>query len=312
MVPNIFSRMNFCHPRPPTLTKSATLSICQLDNRRGEHYVLRGGGIAKEAFSSNTFSYITSVMIEVQHLTKRYGDLTAVSDISFTVASGQILGFLGPNGSGKTTTMRVITGFMPASNGTVKVAGFDIFDQSFEARKRIGYLPESPPLYNDMTVAAYLRFVARIKGMRKTDIAAALDRALTRCGLTKVTDRVTGHLSKGFRQRVGLAQAIIHNPEVLVLDEPTVGLDPQQIIEIRALIRGLAGHHTVVLSTHILPEVAQVCEKVVIINAGQVVMEDMIENLTRSQTLEDVFLKAISRDEPQAHGQKSEIDEVVP
>lgn len=270
------------------------------------------GKIAKEAFSLNTFSYITSVMIEVQHLTKRYGDLAAVSDISFTVASGQILGFLGPNGSGKTTTMRVITGFMPASSGTVKVAGFDIFDQSFEARKRIGYLPESPPLYNDMTVATYLRFVARIKGMRKTDITAALDRALTRCGLTKVTDRVTGHLSKGFRQRVGLAQAIIHNPEVLVLDEPTVGLDPQQIIEIRALIRELAGHHTVVLSTHILPEVAQVCEKVVIINAGQVVMEDMIENLTRSQTLEEVFLKAISRDEPQAHGQKSETDEVVP
>jgi len=251
-------------------------------------------------------------MIEVQHLTKRYGDLTAVSDISFTVASGQILGFLGPNGSGKTTTMRVITGFMPASSGTVKVAGFDIFDESFEARKRIGYLPESPPLYNDMTVTAYLRFVARIKGMRKTDIPAALDRALTRCGLTKVTDRVTGHLSKGFRQRVGLAQAIIHNPEVLVLDEPTVGLDPQQIIEIRALIRELAGQHTVVLSTHILPEVAQVCEKVVIINAGRVVMEDMIENMTRSQTLEEVFLKAISQDEPQTHGRRGEAGEVAP
>jgi len=250
-------------------------------------------------------------MIEVQHLTKRYGDLTAVSDISFTVASGQILGFLGPNGSGKTTTMRVITGFMPASSGTVKVAGFDIFDESFEARKRIGYLPESPPLYNDMTVTAYLRFVARIKGMRKTDIPAALDRALTRCGLTKVTDRVTGHLSKGFRQRVGLAQAIIHNPEVLVLDEPTVGLDPQQIIEIRALIRELAGQHTVVLSTHILPEVAQVCEKVVIISAGRIVMEDMITNLTQGQTLEEVFLKAISQDEPQTHGQRSEAGEVA-
>jgi ABC-2 type transport system ATP-binding protein len=251
-------------------------------------------------------------MIEVQHLTKRYGDLTAVSDISFTVASGQILGFLGPNGSGKTTTMRVITGFMPASSGTVKVAGFDIFDESFEARKRIGYLPESPPLYNDMTVTAYLRFVARIKGMRKTDIPAALDHALTRCGLTKVTDRVTGHLSKGFRQRVSLAQAIIHNPEVLVLDEPTVGLDPQQIIEIRALIRELTGQHTVVLSTHILPEVAQVCEKVVIINAGRVVIEDMIENLTRSQTLEEVFLKAISQDEPQTQGKRSEAGEVAP
>ena len=250
-------------------------------------------------------------MIEVQHLTKHYGDLTAVSDISFNVASGQILGFLGPNGSGKTTTMRVITGFMPASSGTVKVAGFDIFDESFEARKRIGYLPESPPLYNDMTVTTYLRFVARIKGMHKTAIPDALDRALTRCGLTKVTDRVTGHLSKGFRQRVGLAQAIIHNPEVLVLDEPTVGLDPQQIIEIRALIKELAGQHTVVLSTHILPEVAQVCEKVVIISAGRVVMEDMIANLTQGQTLEEVFLKAISQDELQAEGQRSKAVEVA-
>jgi len=238
-------------------------------------------------------------MIEVQHLTKRYGDLTAVSDISFNVASGQILGFLGPNGSGKTTTMRIITGFMPATGGTVKVAGFDIFDDSFEARKRIGYLPESPPLYNDMTVAAYLRFVARIKGMRKAEIPDALDRVLTRCGLSTVTGRLTGHLSKGFRQRVGLAQAIIHNPQVLVLDEPTVGLDPQQIIEIRALIKELAGQHTVVLSTHILPEVAQVCEKVVIISAGQVVKEDMLANLTQEQTLEEVFLKAISQEEPQ-------------
>ena len=238
-------------------------------------------------------------MIEVQHLTKRYGDLTAVSDVSFSVASGQILGFLGPNGSGKTTTMRVITGFMPATSGTVKVVGFDVFDDSFEVRKRIGYLPESPPLYNDMTVAAYLRFVARIKGMPRAEIAAALDRAVTRCGLTKVTDRVTGHLSKGYRQRVGLAQAIIHNPAVLVLDEPTIGLDPQQIIEIRALIKELAGSHTVILSTHILPEVAQVCEKVVIINAGRVVVEDMLANLTQGQTLEDVFLRVISQEEAQ-------------
>lgn len=250
-------------------------------------------------------------MIEVQHLTKRYGDLTAVSDISFNVASGQILGFLGPNGSGKTTTMRVITGFMPATGGTVKVAGFDIFDESFEARKRIGYLPESPPLYNDMTVAAYLRFVARIKGMPKAAIPDALDRALTRCGLTKVTNRVTGHLSKGFRQRVGLAQAIIHNPEVLILDEPTVGLDPRQIIEIRALIRELAGQHTVVLSTHILPEVAQVCEKVVIIHAGRVVMEDMLVNLTQGQTLEEVFLKVISQEESQDGTHKNETVQVT-
>src|SRR5499433_2117561 len=230
-------------------------------------------------------------MIEVQYLTKRFGDLTAVSEISFSVASGQILGFLGPNGSGKTTTMRIITGFLPATSGTVKVAGFDIFDDSFEVRKRIGYLPENPPLYNDMTVAAYLRFVARIKGMPRAELAEALDRALHRCGLTQVADRVTGHLSKGYRQRVGLAQAIIHNPDVLVLDEPTIGLDPQQIIEIRTLIKELAGTHTVVLSTHILPEVVQICEKVVIINSGKVVKEELLANLTTDgQTLEDVFL----------------------
>jgi ABC-2 type transport system ATP-binding protein len=250
-------------------------------------------------------------MIEVQQLTKRYGDLTAINNISFSVASGQILGFLGPNGSGKTTTMRIITGFMPASSGTVKVAGFDIFDDSFEARKRIGYLPENPPLYNDMTVTSYLRFVARIKGMRKGDMTEALDRVVNRCGLTHVTNRVTGHLSKGYRQRVGLAQAIIHNPQVLVLDEPTVGLDPQQIIEIRSLIKELAGAHTVVLSTHILPEVAQVCEKVVIISSGRVVMEDMMANLTQGKSLEDVFLQAISQDEPQRSLQPNQEAEVT-
>ncbi len=250
-------------------------------------------------------------MIEVQHLTKRYGDLTAVSDISFSVASGQILGFLGPNGSGKTTTMRIVTGFLPATSGTVKVAGFDIFDDSFEVRRRIGYLPESPPLYNDMTVTAYLRFVARIKGMPRAEIADALDRVLTRCGLTTVADRVTGHLSKGFRQRVGLAQAIIHNPAVLVLDEPTIGLDPQQIIEIRALIKELAGTHTVILSTHILPEVAQVCEKVVIINAGRVVMEDLLANLTQEQTLEDVFLRVIAQEEPHNGQLQGEVEETA-
>ncbi|MBM4255646.1 MAG: ABC transporter ATP-binding protein [Deltaproteobacteria bacterium] len=250
-------------------------------------------------------------MIEVQQLTKRYGDLTAVNNISFSVASGQILGFLGPNGSGKTTTMRIITGFMPATSGTVKVAGFDIFDESFEARKRIGYLPENPPLYNDMTVSSYLRFVARLKGMAKGDITAALDRVVNRCGLTRVVDRVTGHLSKGYRQRVGLAQAIIHNPQVLVLDEPTVGLDPRQIIEIRSLIKELAGAHTVVLSTHILPEVAQVCEKVVIISSGRVVMEDMMENLTQERSLEDVFLQAISQDEPHRNAQHEPEAEVT-
>jgi len=235
-------------------------------------------------------------MIEVANLSKRYGELAAVRDASFTAPSGQILGFLGPNGAGKTTTMRIITGFLPATSGTVRVEGFDVFTQSSEVRRRIGYLPESPPLYNDMTAAGFLRFVARLKGMARGDLAAALDRVLETCGLTDVRDRLLGHLSKGFRQRVGLAQALIHDPPVLILDEPTIGLDPKQIIEIRRLIRTLGGKRTVVLSTHILPEVSQVCDKVVIINDGRIVVEDELANLTRGRTLEDVFIEAISRD----------------
>lgn len=235
-------------------------------------------------------------MIEVKNLTKRYGDLVAVSNISFTAAKGQILGFLGPNGAGKTTTMRIITGFMPATSGTVTVAGFDIFEQSYECRRRIGYLPESPPLYNDMTVLSYLRFVGRIRGVAKADLSDAVDRVVNACGLSDVPHRVIGHLSKGYRQRVGLAQAIIHNPDVLVLDEPTIGLDPRQIIEIRSLIKELAPNRTVILSTHILPEVTQLCDKVVIINQGRIVVEEMLETLTRGTTLEQVFLRYITQD----------------
>jgi ABC-2 type transport system ATP-binding protein len=237
-------------------------------------------------------------MIEVRNLTKRFGDLVAIRDISFTAATGQVLGFLGPNGAGKTTTMRVITGFMPATTGTVKVAGYDIFDDSYEVRKRIGYLPESPPLYNDMTVVTYLRFVAKIRGIAKAQLTDSLDRVLHTCGLADVLDRVVGHLSKGYRQRVGLAQALIHNPSVLVLDEPTIGLDPRQIIEIRTLIRQLAGERTVILSTHILPEVQQLCEKVVIINRGHIVVEDLLPNLTQTMSLEQVFLSYITKDDP--------------
>ena len=237
-------------------------------------------------------------MIEVRNLTKRYGDLVAVDRVSFTAEKGQILGFLGPNGAGKTTTMRIITGFLPATGGTVRVAGYDIFESSHEVRKRIGYLPESPPLYNDMTVAGYLEFVGRIKGIARAELPDAVDRALKTCALTEVRHRVLGHLSKGYRQRVGLAQALIHDPPVLVLDEPTIGLDPRQIIEIRTMIRQLAGERTVILSTHILPEVAQLCEKVVIINDGRIAVEDTIENLTRGLTLEEVFLRYISSDAP--------------
>jgi len=235
-------------------------------------------------------------MIEVANLSKRYGDLSAIRDVSFNAARGQILGFLGPNGAGKTTTMRIITGFLPATTGTVRVEGFDVFEQSTEVRRRIGYLPENPPLYNDMTVSGYLRFVAKLKGMSRGDIGAALDRVLETCGLTAVRDRLLGHLSKGFRQRVGLAQALIHDPPVLVLDEPTIGLDPRQIIEIRTLIKTLGGKHTVVLSTHILPEVSQVCDKVVIINDGHIVVDDLLANLTRDRPLEEVFIDSISRD----------------
>jgi ABC-2 type transport system ATP-binding protein len=236
-------------------------------------------------------------MIKVRNLTKRYGDLTAIRDVTFSVARGEILGFLGPNGAGKTTTMRILTGFMPASGGTITVDGFDVFENSFEVRKRIGYLPENPPLYLDMTAEAYLRFVARIKGVPRAGLGEAADRAIERCGLTEVRHRLTGHLSKGFRQRVGLAQALIHDPPLLVLDEPTIGLDPRQIIEIRTLIRELAGERTVILSTHILPEVQQICEKVVILSGGRVALEERMESLLqRGLSLEDVFLQAISRE----------------
>jgi len=234
-------------------------------------------------------------MLEVRNLTKRYGDIVAVCDVSFDAAQGQILGFLGPNGAGKTTTMRILTGYLPATSGTARVAGFDVFTDSAEVRKRIGYLPESPPLYADMTTDAYLRFVARIKGMAKRTVEDAIDRVVDVCGLEGMRERLLGHLSKGFRQRVGLAQALIHDPPVLVLDEPTIGLDPKQIIEIRSLIRRLAGEHTVILSTHILPEVSQLCEKVVIINEGRVVLEQDMASLTGDGgSLEDIFLRSIA------------------
>jgi ABC-2 type transport system ATP-binding protein len=221
-------------------------------------------------------------MIEVQHLTKRYGPVTAVDDVSFRVDAGEILGFLGPNGAGKTTTMRVITGYMPATDGQAIVAGHDVFTEPLEAKRKIGYLPETPPLYPDMTVREYLTFVARLKIGRITaaDCAMRVDHTMKKARVDEMADRHCGKLSKGYRQRVGLAQALIHDPEVLILDEPTAGLDPKQIIETRDLIKSLAGNHTIVLSTHILPEVAQTCTRVIIINKGRVVAEDTTENLT--------------------------------
>jgi ABC-2 type transport system ATP-binding protein len=221
-------------------------------------------------------------MIEVQHVTKRYGPVTAVDDVSFRVDAGEILGFLGPNGAGKTTTMRVITGYMPATDGQAIVAGHDVFAEPLEAKRRIGYLPETPPLCPDMTVREYLTFVARLKIGKITaaDCSMRVDHTMKKTRVDDMADRHCGKLSKGYRQRVGLAQALIHDPEVLILDEPTAGLDPKQIIETRDLIKSLAGNHTIVLSTHILPEVAQTCTRVVIINRGRVVAVDTTENLT--------------------------------
>ena len=219
-------------------------------------------------------------MIEVQHLTKRYGPFTAVDDVSFKVERGEILGFLGPNGAGKTTTMRVLTGYMPPTDGKALVAGYDVTDQPLEAKRRTGYLPETPPLYPDMTVSEYLTFCARIKGVPRGERKAQVATAMERTRVADMAKRHCGKLSKGYRQRVGLAQALLHNPDVLILDEPTAGLDPKQIIETRRLIKELAGDHTIILSTHILPEVSQTCQRVVIINKGRVVAVDTPDNLT--------------------------------
>jgi ABC-2 type transport system ATP-binding protein len=231
-------------------------------------------------------------VIEVQHITKRYGRTTAVDDVNFRVEKGEILGFLGPNGAGKTTTMRILTGYMPPTTGRAVVAGFDILDQPLDAKRRTGYLPEAPPLYPEMTVREYLTFAAKIKGVQKPDRGKRIAWAMDRTRVSDMADRHCGKLSKGYRQRVGLAQAILHNPDVLILDEPTAGLDPKQIIETRDLIKGLAGDHTVILSTHILPEVAQTCQRVVIINHGRVVAIDTPNNLTaRLQGSETMYLQ---------------------
>jgi ABC-2 type transport system ATP-binding protein len=232
-------------------------------------------------------------MIEVDRLTKRYGPTLAVSDVSFRVEKGEVLGFLGPNGAGKTTTMRVITGFLPPTEGAVRVAGYDVVEQPIEAKRHTGYLPENPPVYPDMTVTEYLAFVGRVKGVPRRDLKTRINEVSERCAITDVRNRQIGKLSKGYRQRVGLAQALIHNPDVLVLDEPTAGLDPKQIIETRALIRNLAGQHTVVLSTHILPEVSKTCERVVVINGGKVAAVGKPDELThRLQGFETVLVTA--------------------
>jgi len=220
-------------------------------------------------------------MIQVENVSRYFGDVAAVNDVSFAVEKGEIVGFLGPNAAGKTTTMRILTTYLPATQGTAKIAGFDVHNDSMQVRKRIGYLPENPPLYREMRVKDYLDFVAKIKGVDPVDRKKAVDRVIDQAGLTSVSERVIRVLSKGFKQRVGIAQALVHNPEVLILDEPTSGLDPNQISEVRDLIKSLAGNHTIILSTHILPEVSMTCERVVIINNGRVVAKDTPESLTK-------------------------------
>ncbi len=224
-------------------------------------------------------------MIEVTELTKIFGHRLAIDHLNFKIKAGEIVGFLGPNGAGKSTTMKILTGVMPASSGTAKIAGYDVFDEAREVKKNIGYLPEMPPIYFDMLVDEYLEFVAKLHYVTKSNLKSSIDRSLEKTGLTEVRHRVIGNLSKGYRQRVGLAQALVHDPKVLILDEPTVGLDPVQIIEIRELIKSLAGAHTVVLSTHILPEVTATCERIILINKGTLVSEEMIEDRIMFQML---------------------------
>jgi len=236
-------------------------------------------------------------MIEAKNLTKRYRDRVAIENLTFSVSEGEILGFLGPNGAGKTTTMRILSGFVPPSEGTAKIAGFDVFEHPMEVKRRLGYLPETPPLYPEMTVHGYLQFVGRLKGVPGRQLGSEIERVANLTGIPDVIDRVIKNLSKGFRQRVGVAQALLNNPPVLILDEPTEGLDPAQRAEVRELIKKLAGKHTVILSTHILPEVTMTCEKVLIINQGRIVAFDEIKKLahaygqTEQVSLEEIFIK---------------------
>lgn len=250
-------------------------------------------------------------MIDVQQITKRYGEHTAIDRVTFSVAKGEVLAFLGPNGAGKTTTMRILTCFMPPTEGRATVAGFDCLDRPLEVKRRIGYLPETPPVYQELTVDEYLRFVGRLRGLAGAMLTTAMSREIERLGLGSVQHRLIGNLSRGYRQRVGLAQALIHDPPVLILDEPTVGLDPKQIIEIRELIKSLAGSHSVILSTHILPEATAVCQRVVIISSGRIVAEDTPERLsTRLRHSEKIAL-TLTRAPADVEAQLRQVDGVL-
>ena len=241
-------------------------------------------------------------MIEITGLTKRYRDLVAVDDITFSVPKGEIVGFLGPNGAGKSTTMKMLTGFLPASAGAAKVAGFDVFEEPMAVKRAIGYLPEVPPVYPDLTVREYLRFVGKLKGIKGAELEREVDRSIERVSLGDVSERLIRNISKGYQQRTGLGQALLGSPPVLILDEPTVGLDPRQIGDVRELIGELAGDHTVILSTHILQEVTATCERVVIINRGQIVADDKLTDLVnkhsdgeQKRSLEEIFISLTER-----------------
>jgi ABC-2 type transport system ATP-binding protein len=237
-------------------------------------------------------------MIDVQGLTKYYGPIPALQEVSFRVEQGEVIGFLGPNGAGKSTTMRILTGFAPATRGSAKVAGYEVHADPLEVKRRVGYLPERVPLYEEMVVAGFLNYVAEVKGVPRAERRTEIERVMERCGLKDLSGRLIRNLSKGYRQRVGLAQALVGSPPVLILDEPTVGLDPRQIVEIRQMIKELGREHTVLLSTHILPEVAMVCERVIIINQGRVVAQERLDSLGAgdARTLEQLFLEAIAAD----------------
>ena len=250
-------------------------------------------------------------MIDVQHVTKRYGQFAALKDISFSIQKGEIVAFLGPNGAGKTTTMRILTGFMPPTSGAVHIAGFDCLEKPWEVKKHIGYLPESPPLYLELTVKEYLTFVGRIKRLGPEELQERMEIIIRQTGLSEVQGRVIGHLSRGYRQRVGLAQALLHNPPVLILDEPTTGLDPNQIIEIRDLIKSLAGSHTIILSTHLLAEATAICQKVIIIHHGQIVAIDSPEQLGAKLRQSEILNLTVKQSDPELLETLSKISGVL-
>lgn len=264
-----------------------------------------------------------SPILEIQNLTKNYGPHRAIDGLSFSIKKGEVVGFLGPNGAGKTTTMKIITGFMAPSSGLAKVGGFDVFENPIEVKRRIGYLPETPPVYGDMSVESYLKFVAQLKGVEKDRISKLVERAIEKTDLGSVRKRLIQNLSKGYRQRVGISQALVSDPEVLILDEPTVGLDPRQVAEVRSLIKELAGQHTIILSTHILPEVQASCQRIIIINKGKIVAEDSIDRLGQrmsgsgrvhlrvlrpSSSLESNFQQTVGVTGVRAHSGEFEID----